>query len=802
MPAAPPAHLELLRTVCIASAAELRGLPLRDDTPDGRHRLLAQQALRWTYVVRSRQRWIHDASLRERLEQDARGSLALLGVGPDQLNALSREPVLVVRVPYQHEALGWEGRILPWEYLLAAATRAGRRGPSGRPNSLTVIRELQVQHEVEGRWVPELPRPVPLPAAHGLRALFVNTLPRELRETFSVEDEAENYRRALPAGTTWQVLDFPSLDELALAVATLRPQLLHFAGLDAHQGVRELLVARGDAAQVEVADWAPGRRWHLSLYSAAALQADKHHMVDGLLLRGSGGQPQLVQAQRLAQALARGVARDDRVYLTTLNLWNSAARLAPLLIAEGATLAAVGFQDAFDDSLAEFTVTQLLRGLVASGFDLPAAFEQAWRVVRELPESVDATAVTLWVGAPVLVDAATRERHAVQRARAAQAAPPAPPARASVQLQIEPFAELNYSALHNAQPLFKRFLLSCDAPERAEPLDIEVAVHMGMEQARFQQRLEMRHHRENLTQRIHVPLTADIARGRREAVNSTLRVRVAQGGHVLYDDSHRLRLMPVDQWRDSRHDGRWLPSFVLPRDPMVARAMLQAQRYNRVLRDDPAAGFEGYQCVPAGDLSEEALRAVDQQVQAIWSTLLHDWQIGYINPPPTYSDGRDSQRLRMPSTVHAERAGTCIDLALLFAACLELIDIYPVIFLLDGHALPGWWRHPAFRDEYVGLRPMSYDSMADAGGDAATDQAQAVSWQAGKASWPEVRAWIREGKLVPIETVRLTEQCGFVEAVEAGVAALSRRDDFESMLDILTARNALVTPLPVIQEDV
>ena len=63
----------------------------------------------------------------------------------------------------------------------------------------------------------------------------------------------------------------------------------------------------------------------------------------------------------------------------------------------------------------------------------------------------------------------------------------------------------------------------------------------------------------------------------------------------------------------------------------------------------------------------------------------------------------DSQRLRMPSTVRSHQAGTCIDLALLFAACLELVDIYPVIFLLKGHALPGWWRHPDYRDEYFDM---------------------------------------------------------------------------------------------------
>lgn len=272
------------------------------------------------------------------------------------------------------------------------------------------------------------------------------------------------------------------------------------------------------------------------------------------------------------------------------------------------------------------------------------------------------------------------------------------PASAAVRCEIEPFAELNYAVLHNAQPLFRRFVLSCDAPQWAEPLDVEVAVHMGQEVARFQRRVQLRQVREKLTDKIHVPLTAEVARSVHEAINTSLNVCVRQGAEVLYHDSHRLRLLPVDQWRDNRRDGRWLPSFVLPRDPAVVDVVARAQRYNRVLRDDPTAGFEGYQCVPEtagpGPLGEAALRGVDRQVEAIWATLLHDWNLGYINPPPSYSGELDSQRLRVPSRVKADCAGTCIDLALLFAACLELVDIYPVVFLLDGHALPGWPRHP------------------------------------------------------------------------------------------------------------
>ena len=89
------------------------------------------------------------------------------------------------------------------------------------------------------------------------------------------------------------------------------------------------------------------------------------------------------------------------------------------------------------------------------------------------------------------------------------------------------------------------------------------------------------------------------------------------------------------------------------------------------------------------------------------------------------------------------------------------------------------------------------EAIWDAG---CSPNAQVVSWHTGKASWPEIRRWIRQRKLVPIETVRLTEHCGFVEAIEAGVEALSERRDFDSMLDIVTARMANVTPLPVREE--
>jgi len=795
-------HEQLLEGVRIASAGNALGVPLANVDLRSRQSM-AQQALRWTYVLRSRQRWVRDAKVREQHQAEARETLKTLGLDDAQLRTLGEAATLVVRVPYQHEALCWEGRIFPWEYVLAAATREHRRTGAERPRGMAVMRELQVQHEVEGRWRP-LPREaVILPVWKDLRVLFVNALPTGLGERWTVDGELKNLAAALPSEVPApRVLNYPSLEELVAELKARPPHLLHFAGMDSHQGLRELGSLLGMAALVEAPEsdeaGAPSR-----VQLIDDLLADSRRLLDGLLLRGTQGHPRLVHAQALAQALA-GAVGGTPPYLTTLNVWNSAARLAPMLIAEGATRAALGFQDAFDDSLAEYALVQLLRQVFAGGFDLPAAFAGAWEEVRALPESVDATGVTLWLDGPVFVDAATREAHE-RRGRTLVAGPA--PASAEVRCAIEPFPELNYAVLHNAQPLFQRFVLSCDAPQKAEPVDVEVAVHMGDEQARFEKRVVMQHERENLTRDIHVPLTADVARSVHETISTSLQVRVRQGDKLLYHDSHRLRLLPVDQWRDNRRDGQWLPSFVLPRDPAVVRAVSQSQRYNRVLRDDPTAGFEGYQCVPDnavpadGRIDEELLRGVDRQVEAIWATLLHDWQLGYINPPPSYSRQLDSQRLRMPSTVLAERAGTCIDLALLFAACLELVDIYPVVFLLEGHALPGWWRHPSFRDAYMQMTGnYSGAVQADAGGSSAAN-AQSVPWHAGRASWDEVRQLILDRKLVPIETVRLTEHCGFVEAIEAGVEALSDRVDYDSMLDIITARQRQITPLPLLRDE-
>ncbi len=165
-------------------------------------------------------------------------------------------------------------------------------------------------------------------------------------------------------------------------------------------------------------------------------------------------------------------------------------------------------------------------------------------------------------------------------------------------------------------------------------------------------------------------------------------IKVQCGDRLLRESSERVTVLPADEWRDDGEDHRWLPCFVLPRDPAVLKVVDSAQRYLRTLLDDTSAGFDGYQQLLDDD--SNAADVVDPQVQALWAALQHDLPVNYINPPPSYTS--QSQRLRNPTEIFRGNAATCIDLALLFASCLEFVGIYPVIFLIQGHAFPGYWR--------------------------------------------------------------------------------------------------------------
>jgi hypothetical protein len=364
-----------------------------------------------------------------------------------------------------------------------------------------------------------------------------------------------------------------------------------------------------------------------------------------------------------------------------------------------------------------------------------------------------------------------------------------------IHIDLDVETEVNYSMLHNNRELLSKLTLTklVDRPLKDIAVHVELFVGAASYPYRYTH-LVLDQTQLALAPLVKIPLTADLPRSLRERVQSTVYVKVTCDKQTAFEDTRRVTLIPVDEWLDDTEKNPWLPSFVLPRDPAILKIINSSRRYLIGIMDDPAAGFDGYQ---------EAAAEVDKQVQALWTALVNEYRIQYINPPPAYSE--QTQRLRTPTEILRSNSGTCIDLALLIASCLEYIGIYPVVVLLVDHAFVGYWRSEGAHDNFVAVKtiPPTVPGVGSrAAREAALPYVDQYGWRLTKLNYAEVMAYVTSGHLVMLEATYLTAAKRFAEAQEQGRANLRSRKEFDSMLDIQVARTATppVTPLPIINE--
>lgn len=754
-----------------------------------------------TSLLRSRRNWIEVPDALARVDDLCRHALGHLGVGEAVRESLVRAGLVEIRCPGQpglEQEATWA---FPWEIVLAEATRTRREEMRATPGQhFQVVRHLDVGGA-----------PGPMPAEAAAQApnqlLVVTSGPGWIQAFYEFEQEQKLIVSSLAPQVRGAVLANPDLSQVRDFVQANRPDAIHLSGVDARQGTLIL----GDAIDVD----------------GSVAEADN---LSGVYF-SSAAEPEIVSFANLAPALASHGPK-----LVTLNMYNSAVGAAHL-VRSGAE-AAIGFQDEIDDALAERFCASLYSNWKRASWDLATALEEAWRSVARDP-AVRGSGIVFWSrrsllrqpipaapGAALPSDApkpaARRKQQGKRRPRRdepapapiAPAAPTAEPAAeltavedaviipeevkdpdAHIGVACQALSELNFSLLHNNQDIYSIFTIRRQKPGVYRGIRVDVRLAAGSEEAAYVQTLSLdsKDQLVELRGKVRLALTPRLGQVLAESMFGTISTKVSWGPHVLYEDTQRIELLPLDEWRFDTVSGRWLPSFVFPRDPAVRRIIEAAQRYLIALRDDSAAGFDGYQGFdPTGRTINECGEAVDAQVQAIWWALVNDFAPSYINPPPSFS--AESQRLRSPSHVLDGRRGTCIDLALLLASCLEYIDIYPVVFLLKDHAFPGYWRSELSHRDRLSSASLSPVPTGALSGEGAISEA--VPWMFGTAQFDELLNLVREGHLVPIESTLLTSRGGFEESISEGSQNLRNKSEFDSMFDIKRART-LVTPVPI-----
>jgi len=112
-----------------------------------------------------------------------------------------------------------------------------------------------------------------------------------------------------------------------------------------------------------------------------------------------------------------------------------------------------------------------------------------------------------------------------------------------------------------------------------------------------------------------------------------------------------------------------------PHDPAVEELLRAAADYN-----PSGIMTSGY-----GGVENDEEGKVWNRLEAIYRAEAETYGLTYISTWVSYAPG-DVQRIRLPAEVLEQRSGNCIELALLFAAAAEALDLEPAILLIPGHA--------------------------------------------------------------------------------------------------------------------
>lgn len=196
-----------------------------------------------------------------------------------------------------------------------------------------------------------------------------------------------------------------------------------------------------------------------------------------------------------------------------------------------------------------------------------------------------------------------------------------------------------------------------------------------------------------------------------------------------------------------------MPGFMQPNDPLVQQVLKAAGEYAAAEKNSMC----GYQCGSS--------EGVKKQAEYIYRAL-QNMDIHYISAPPSFE--KYGQKIRIPHQVlHEEvKQGTCLDLAILFAACLEAVSLNAVVVVIPGHAFAGVW------------------SVSQA-----FTKTKITPQEAGSPLWEEETA-----KIIPVECTFLTDgkNIPFASAVERGQENMKW---CSYLIDVEAARHEGIVPV-------
>lgn len=174
---------------------------------------------------------------------------------------------------------------------------------------------------------------------------------------------------------------------------------------------------------------------------------------------------------------------------------------------------------------------------------------------------------------------------------------------------------------------------------------------------------------------VNITVSAEYLFSLTEKVAASVSIELFSADGLLCSEHKSADLLSYNQWTGTAFMPEMISAFITPNHPAVREITALGGEYLKKWTGDPS--FTAY--------ITQNPNNVKLQMAAVYAALQQK-NIAYSLPPASFEN---VQRVRLPEEVLAEKCGTCLDLAVLYCACLESVGLNPLLIFTDGHAFAG-----------------------------------------------------------------------------------------------------------------
>ncbi len=257
---------------------------------------------------------------------------------------------------------------------------------------------------------------------------------------------------------------------------------------------------------------------------------------------------------------------------------------------------------------------------------------------------------------------------------------------------------------------------------------------------------------------IHLPVAANYLAELTEKISGSITLKIDTSREIIFEERYPIEVLAYDQWNGVNTLPEMLAAFVTPNHPQLPAILRSASSILQTWTGNPS--FDEYQT-----RSPDRVR---KQMAAIYEAI-SELQLIYCAAPASFE--QSGQRIRLADAILTHKLANCLDLSLLYAACLEAVQIRPIIVIIQGHAFAGAW--------------LTEESFADA----VNDDPSLLT--------KRMAEGINEIAIIEATCMNAGNKASFTEATSAAAKHLYNVKNFNVLIDVKRARYGGIRPLPL-----